>query len=188
MRYIISMFVICSLLVGCSSDGTSDDKNTVADAVADVTIEAIEAEEESDDFHFRVWSEKAEYRFGEPVRLVGEIEYIGEAALVHIAHSFSAIFFDMTEEVRQFHIDFAVNDIGLRTALKQGERLTETYVKSGGYSDLDDKDYQAFMKDFLERDDFPIGHYTVKASTDFYVQELDDYVKLKAEIEFKVVP
>lgn len=186
MRYIISLFVICSLLVGCSSDSTSDDK--VADAVADVTIGAIEAEAESNDFHFRVWSEKAEYRFDEPVQLVGEIEYIGEADLVHLAHSSSAIFFDLTEEIRQFHIGFAVNDIGLETVLKQGEKLTETYVKSGGYSDLDDKDYQAFMKDFFERDDFPIGHYTVKASTDFYVKELDDYVKLEAEIEFKVVP
>lgn len=155
-------------------------------------VENTSAEVTEDDFIFRLDAERVQYKEGELIELYGEIEYVGEAEEITIFHSESAIFFDLVEQVRDYKIDFVTNDIGVSTTLKRGEPYREGYEKTGGYDEGADKGYVKFMKDFLERDDFPPGYYVVEGMTDFSVVPEDDSEEskrynIKAIVDFKVI-
>jgi hypothetical protein len=180
--------IIIFLNVGCSSSMPNDNIEQEKNEVAPIIDEVVQ-----DDFIFRLVSEKEQYNEGEEVKLYGEIEYIGNKEEVTIRHSSSAILFPMKEEIRGYEIGGFVNTIGLSTTLKKGESYREDYTKSGGYSlSQDPEDYVNFIKDFLNRKDFPPGHYVVNGFTDFSVNsgengEKRERFNIKAKIEFKVV-
>lgn len=181
------IITIIFFLVGCNSSASIDRSELDEYDVSQTSDETIQ-----DDFIFRLVSEKEEYKEGEEVNLYGEIEYIGEKNEITIHHSSSAILFPMEEKLRGYDIGYGADDIGLSTTLKQGEPYQEEFVKIGGYSpDQDPKDYVSFMKDFLNRDDFPTGYYVVSGITDFSLDTGEDAenrerFKIEAEVDFKV--
>ncbi|MEQ6390709.1 hypothetical protein RZN22_15560 [Bacillaceae bacterium S4-13-58] len=181
---------------GISANGTNGDFNNAADItdiVAEYEVQQTSDEVTEGDFIFHLVSEKDEYKEGEEVEMYGEIEYIGEKDKIDIFHSSSAIFFHLKEEVRGYDIGYAVEDIGLTTTLKKGEPYREDFQKSGGYSENQDpKDYVDFMKKLFDMEGLPVGYYTVKGQTDFYVKgesedELGEKIQLQSEIDFKVI-
>ncbi|WP_280770550.1 hypothetical protein [Salipaludibacillus daqingensis] len=186
--FIGSIITSLFFLVGCHSSDSISSSELDEYVVSQTTDETIQ-----DDFIFRLVSEKKEYNEGEEVALYGEIEYIGEKDEVTIYHSSSAVLFPMEEKIRGYDIGFAVDDIGLSTTLKQGEPYQEKYVKSGSYSpDQDPEDYVSFIRDFLNRDDFPSGYYVVGAYADFSVDAEEnegsrERFKIEAAVDFKVI-
>lgn len=172
---------------GCGLDAPPDHDSQEPAVVQSEDVVA------QDDFTFRLVSKQAQYKQGEEVQLYGEIEYTGDQEEITISHSSSAILFPMTEETTGYEIGYAVNDIGLSTTLKRGEPYREQFQKSGGYSaDQDPDDYVQFIKNFLDRDDFPAGSYVVRAFTDFSVNSKNEAAaqkrfNLEAAIRFEVV-
>jgi len=144
------------------------------------------------DFHFRLVSEKDQYNEGEQVLLYGEITYIGELDEITIHHSSSAVFFHLTENVRNYDLSDAVRDIGMSTTLKRNEPFREIYHKNAAYFNENDKQFVSFINDFISRDDFPYGYYVVEGKTDFAVETDDqaesmEHVNIETTIDFKVM-
>lgn len=177
---------ILFFLVSCSSSESIDTNELDKYDVVQTSFEVIQ-----DDFILRLISEKEEYKEGEEVTLYGEIEYIGEKDEITIHHSSSAILFPIEEKIRSYHIDFYVEDEELETRLRKGELYREDYKKSGEYSPEEDhENYINFIKDFIEREDFPTGYYVVEGYADFFLEEEDgeprEIFKIEGEIDFKV--
>lgn len=181
MKRLVFLFVGMYLLVGCSSLSQITEEDLVSYEVKQTFDEQVE-----DDFTFRLVTEDAEYQEGEEVALFGEIIYTGEEE-VKIAHASSAILFEIKEQIRNYTIPFAVQEIGIETKLIPGERYREKYLKQGVFtSELDDEEFVEFIEDFKNRSDFPPGYYTVNATTAFYDGTM--HREIEAEVDFKVLP
>ncbi|MCG7344643.1 hypothetical protein MHZ92_10880 [Sporosarcina sp. ACRSL] len=178
------MALVTLLVLFVSGCGSSHQTNS--SDLEDYEVEKTIDENVQGDFVFRLVSEKNEYGNGEDVKLFGEITYAGDKDEVTIYHSSSAILFTLVEKTRIYNIEFAVNDIGLSTVLKQGVPYREEYVKTGGYSGDAPSDYVRFIKNFLSNDGFPTGYYVVNGETDFFLEDRER-VSIKATIDFKVV-
>lgn len=184
-RLSLSILILLFVLIISSCTLNKEPKNLEQFNVKKNATQVIE-----DDFIFRLVSEKEQYDEGETVKLYGEIVYKGDKEEVTIFHSSSAILFNITEHARDYEIGYGVQDIGVTTVLKQGEPFRENYNKNNvGYAS-DDNNVK-FIKEFINRDDFPTGYYVVNGFTDFAVQLREDdeemeRIIIEATIDFKV--
>jgi len=181
MKKIVIIFIAGIFLSGCSSSDAFDHSQLDEYDVTQPSNETI-----GEDFIFRLSSEKEVYKTGEKVELYGEIVYIGDKEEITLNHASSAIYFSIFESVRGYHIYDVVQDIGASTTLKQGQSYQKKYNKDAGfYSDRESEDYEEFIEDFWDRDDFPAGYYEVSGVTEFAVDS--ERVELETNIDFKVV-
>lgn len=177
MRVVLLCFLF--ILAGCGAANEVTNEGLEGYEVKQTFDETIE-----DNFVFRLVSGKEEYEAGEEVELYGEIIYIGEGEVV-IAHASSAVLFEIKEQVRDYELPFAVQDIHIETKLAAGEPYREKYVKQGVFSFEDDgEQYAGFIEDFKKRRDFPPGYYTVTATTAFSDGTIQR--ELEAKVDFKV--
>src|SRR5690554_5657174 len=189
-KLFVIVFVLLSLLlVGCASGQYLENSASELDK-----YEILKTKDEvtKGDFVYRLVSEKDEYQENESVKIYAELEYIGEKEEVTIFHAASPFYFPMEEKVRNYVIDYGMNEPLLSTSLKQGEPYREEYVKSGGYSDQDEDDYVVFMKRFFDMNGFPSGYYAVEGYSDFFVEkdednEEKDVFRIEGQIDFKVL-
>ena len=152
------------------------------------TYYGIESKESVDDFHMYLASEKEVYEQNEEVVMIAEITYKGEYEKIDIFHAASPFFFNIKEETRGINIDYVMNQPLLQTTLEKNVPLQEKYQKTGGYSDQDDEEYVAFMKEFLTGKTFPKGKYTVEGVASFYIEEdgEEKTYNIKTIIQFEV--
>ena len=177
MRVVLLCFLF--ILVGCGAETEVTNEDLKDYEVKQTFDETVE-----DAFVFQLVSAKEEYEAGEEVELYGEITYTGEEE-INIAHASSAILFEIKEQVRDYVIPFAVQEIGLETELAAGEPYREKYLKQGVFSfELDDERYAEFIEDFKGRRDFPPGYYTVTATTSFHDGTI--HRGLETTVDFKV--
>jgi len=181
------IFIMLTLLLSsCTYELESDNEVTKLDnyEVIKTMDEVIEG-----DFIYRLVTEKGEYLDNESVNIYAELEYIGDNEEITIYHAASPFFFPMVEKIRDYSIDYPMDEPLISTKLIKGKPLREEYKRSGGYSSQDEKEYVNFMKSFLDND-FPTGYYVVNGFADFYVQSNENGNKekynIKAQIDFKV--
>ena len=174
------------LLSSCTYELESDNEVTKLD-----NYEVIKTMDEvtEGDFIYRLVTEKGEYLDNESVNIYAELEYIGDNEEITIYHAASPFFFPMVEKIRDYSIDYPMDEPLISTKLIKGKPLREEYKRSGGYSSQDEKEYVNFMKSFLDNG-FPTGYYVVNGFADFYVQSNENGNKekynIKAQIDFKV--
>lgn len=192
------MGVILILMVtGCAQQGTQQGSPTDAPAPADKAVRGSHAEVTDGDFVYRLVSEKEQYDYGDPVKVYGELEYVGEQDEITIGHAASPFYFPMKELTRDYDIGYAMNEPYFTTTLKKGEPLREYYSGGGGYGSQDKKEYKDFIRSL--QDVFPDGRYVVYGSADFMIdtsskgadlENLDgegpQKYKIQAEIQFTV--
>jgi len=181
------IFIMLTLLLSsCTYELESDNEVTKLDnyEVIKTMDEVIEG-----DFIYRLVTEKGEYLDNESVNIYAELEYIGDNEEITIYHAASPFFFPMVEKIRDYSIDYPMDEPLISTKLIKGKPLREEYKRSGGYSSQDEKEYVNFMKSFLDNG-FPTGYYVVNGFADFYVQSNENGNKekynIKAQIDFKV--
>ncbi|PYZ96455.1 hypothetical protein CR205_12090 [Alteribacter lacisalsi] len=145
-------------------------------------------EAEEGDFVYRLVSEEAVYGEHEEVSIYAELEYTGDEDSIDIYHAASPFHFPMKETTRGYDLMYGMNQPLEVTTLTAGEAYREEFVSIGGYSEQDPDDYVAFMKEVIEQDGFPEGHYIVEGFADFYVETDDgeDQYKPEGTIEFFV--
>ncbi|EFM11198.1 conserved hypothetical protein [Paenibacillus curdlanolyticus YK9] len=148
-------------LAGCGSDASSEKQGT--EQLGTSTI----AETKQDDFIYRLIIEPADAASKRDVKLYGELEYVGDKDEIDIHHAASPFFFFLKETTRGYDIGYMMNEPAITTKLKKGVPLREQYKGGGGYSEKDDTDYVAFIKD-LWKNGFPVGHYEVTGWADFF--------------------
>ena len=183
LRILFGVFALVLVLSGC---GQSNEFSQVDQADID-EYEVMQTfdEKTEDDFIFRLVSGKEEYLPDEPVELYGEIIYTGDEKL-EIVHGSSSVIFEIQEHVRGHIITHTIQEIAMYTHLIPNEPYRENYTKHGiFYSEFDSKEYIEFIEDFKNRDGFPPGYYTVKATTAFYDGTM--HREIEAEVDFKVV-
>jgi len=186
-RYLVWFGLMLSMaLIGCASEKDLDTSKLEQYEIKQTTDEAL-----SDDFIYRLVTEKGEYKSGENIVIYAELEYIGEKEEITIFHAASPFYFPMEEKLRGFRIDYFMNEPLLQTTLQKGTPFREVYSKSGGYSEQDDPGFVKFMKRFLQGDSFPLGYYVVNGYADFFTEggngEGEHAIKLQAQITFKVI-
>lgn len=180
MRRLIGVLFLCFFVffTGCSQQIDAKIKGYDVKQTVD--------EQTEDEFIFRLASEKEVYEEGEEVELYGEITYTGDMPLT-ISHASSFIIFDIQEVVRDYHISSTVREIGVMKELAPMEVYEEKYNKDGVYySDQNELEYQKFVADFMDRDGFPPGYYTVEGKTAFHDGVM--HREIQAEVDFKVLP
>ncbi|AST92499.1 hypothetical protein BC6307_14960 [Sutcliffiella cohnii] len=178
------IIVIMVALIGCGTE-----KETRSSTLDDYEVTNINAEIMEGDFVYRLYSKERVYEPNEEIQVYGEIEYVGEEEEVVIYHAASPFYFIITEEVRGYEIDYAMDTPLIGTTLKRGEPLVEPYRKSGGYSDQSEKEFVEFIKEFLHKEGFPSGFYTINGFTDFYVEKgnhIKEEYEMEAQINIKV--
>lgn len=183
--FLLGIMLIMTILVSCTT------QNNIADELDNYDVSNLSYEVAKGVFVYRLVTKMGEYQENEPVKVYAELEYIGEKDEITIFHAASPFYFPIKEKVRSYDIGYSMDEPLLRTTLKQGEPLREEYVKSGGYSEQNEEEYVAFMKNFFEIDGFPIGHYVVDGFADFYIEtgengeEKEDF-RIKGQVDFKV--
>ncbi|MCL7748685.1 hypothetical protein [Halalkalibacter alkaliphilus] len=159
--------------------------------LAEYEVTNTHAELEEGDFIYRLVTERGEYNQGDRVTLYAELEYIGEKDEVTIYHAASPFHFPIVEKVRNYKVDYFMNEPLVSTVLKKGEPYQEEYKGSGGYSSEDDKQYVAFVQKIAENQ-FPSGYYVVSGFADFFLADEEGQKKkgfqMNAQIDFKVLP
>jgi hypothetical protein len=192
--FILVGYVALTIVLASCGSQAKIDKGSSDPAPTPSNIEEVNgssAEATEGDFVYRLVSEKEEYRKGEPVKVYGELEYIGDKESVTIYHSASPFYFPIVETTRNYSIYYMMDQPLLNTTLKRGEPLREEYKRGGGYGEQDEKDYVDFIKSLWE-DGFPEGHYVVDGYVDFYVQANTDgednkqSYKIQTDIDFQV--
>lgn len=187
--FVIVFILLSLLLVSCTSGQTLDNSASELDKYE---ILQIKDEVTESNFVYRLVSEKAEYQENELVKVYAELEYIGEKEDITIFHAASPFYFPIEEKIRNYDIGYGMDEPLISTTLKQGVPIREEYLKSGGYSDLDEDDYVVFMKNFFNMNGFPIGYYVVDGYSDFYVENDEDneekvVFRIEGQIDFKVL-
>ncbi|MCF3944850.1 hypothetical protein [Oceanobacillus alkalisoli] len=179
MKVRVVLFCFLFILAGCGAvnEVTNED-------VKDYKVKQTFDETVEDTFVFQLVSAKEEYEAGEKIELYGEITYTGKGE-IKITHASSAILFEIKEQVRDYVVPFAVQEIGIETELAGGEAYREKYLKQGVFSfELEDEQHVEFIEDFKDRCDFPPGYYTVKATTSFHDSKI--LRELETAVDFKV--
>ena len=148
----------------------------------------IESKESVDDFHIYLASEKEVYEQNEEVVMIAELTYKGDYQKIDIFHGGSPFIFNIKEETRGITIDYVMDQPLLQTTLEKDVPLQEKYKKTGGYGDQDEKEYVAFMKEFLTGKMFPKGKYTVEGVASFYIDEdgEEKTFSIKTIVQFEV--
>lgn len=167
------MFICCCfMLMACSKEEVSNEV---------VYPEAFEAE--SDNFRYELYVSNNTFAQGEPFDITATLTYIGDQDEIVISHAASPFYFPMTETTRGYNIDYPMHEPLIYTTLKKDEPLTKQYVPSGSYSDTDEVEYVAFMKEFLAGD-YPVGNYIVNGSVQFNVD--NSPVNINGNIGFRI--
>lgn len=184
-RFFIVAISLLFILIGCtSSDSISQDEidKYSVQQTSDNTVE--------EDFIFRLVTEKGEYKVGEEINLHGELVYTGDKDAVTIAHSGTAIYFQMKEMVREYTIDYPISEIGVERTIDRNEVIHEVYVKQRAFSLEDDTSYKMFLDKFMEQDGFPAGYYVVNGIASFTVttEGMNKSYHMEATVDFKVKP
>lgn len=173
---------IISMLAGCGAQGNSS--IAVEDYEADPAAETT-----AGDFIYRLVAESGNFEAGGPIKMYAELEYTGPQERIDIYHAASPFYFHLRERTRDFEVLYPMNEPLISTTLIKGEPLRESYQGSGGYSEEDPEEYQAFIKKVIDGQ-FPEGFYEVDGSANFYTGHPDgekiDY-DIHANISFKVM-
>jgi hypothetical protein len=183
IRFGLLLFGVIFILSGCNS--TENKPKTNSNTV-------IESKQEirDGDFVYRLFTEKEEYDEDGPVKIIAELEYVGEKEKIEIFHAASPFSFPMFERTRNYHIDYPMNEPLLSTTIVKGTPLRQEYTGgAGGYSMEDDKKFVNFMKKIMD-EKFPTGQYEVNGVASFFVKtdtaENQKSYNLKAQIGFRV--
>lgn len=166
MNRILLLVVWTLLLTGCgiSIKSDSSEKITTNDKYPQ------DASVQSDDFIYKLYTEKEVYEEFEEITVYAELIYVGAQESIEITHSASPFYFPIEEQTRGIVIDYAMNDPEIHTTLVKDIPFKEKYVFAGGYSDQDDQQTIEFVKTIRDKG-FPIGNYVVKGLAQFNQNE-----------------
>ncbi|TLS48469.1 hypothetical protein FE782_30500 [Paenibacillus antri] len=180
MKLLLLLFLALS---GCMQ---SPGERGASDPVKPIDERPAAAETKEGEFVYRLVSERSEYESGGEVVLYAELIYTGPEESVTIYHAASPFSFPIRETTRGYEIGYMMNQPLLHTELRRNVPLRETYVKSGGFGEQDEREYVEFMKRFW-KEGFPEGEYIVNGSADFFVGNgPDDSDKIDYRIEATV--
>ena len=188
MKKLIYFLAFIIVLAACSkSDEISNEQtNNKLDPVYPAEIETT-----TDNFYYRLFTEKDVYdEYGETA-IFAELTYIGDEDSIEIYHSASPFNFLIEERVRNFKIDYSMDQPLIVSTLQKDIPMREKYTFSGGYSDTDDVDYIEFIQTIINKG-FPIGNYVIHGSAQFHIKNTLDVndpntYNMSGKIGFSVV-
>lgn len=184
MKWFINLLLISLLLAGCGlSEKPSKENLSDEPSIENVT----ESTSQDEQFSFRLVSEKAQYKVGEPVNIQAELTYIGEQDSINIAHAASPIGLLTTNLTEDYQFQAAMNEPLIRTNLVKNEPFIEPYHFTGGsyYEGMPGEQYSDEIFNKMASGKFPPGQYEIKGQTDFSVGE--DIQSKKIKLETKII-
>lgn len=193
--FIIVITLLITILTSCSSQSNTNTNinnekhNTDKDNLQsyETFVEVTEG-----DFVYRLSTERKGYTKGTPVKILADIEYIGDEESISISHAASPFYFPMRELTRDYDIEYEMTTPLITTTLTRGVPIQEVFSGgAGGYGSQDPPEYVEFMKMFM-RGDYPIGEYVVHGFASFDVEpktsnDTKEKVLIKADIAFRVM-
>ncbi|HWL24004.1 MAG TPA: hypothetical protein VNR38_09700 [Ureibacillus sp.] len=183
---LFTLLVLVILISGCSA-GNNLSSTSSTNTFENVTEGLVNNEQ----FTFRVYSEKAVYQVGEPLKIKAELTYIGDSESITISHAASPIWLLTTNLTEDYQFEAAMNEPLILTELNKDEPYIESYQFSGSsyYDGAPGKPYseEVFMK--MAEGNFPPGQYEIKGRTDFAIGDeiMNDRVSLETSIVFTII-
>ncbi|MFD0589004.1 hypothetical protein ACFQZE_13455 [Paenibacillus sp. GCM10027627] len=123
-----------------------------------------EAAVASEDFVYRIYTEKESYKEGDTVKLIAELEYVGERKSVTIFHTESPFYFPILEMSDTYGFPSYRNQPGRSTILYRNKPLKEEFVSDGAYEIDKTKLLSIGKKAHVA---FPAAHYEVNGYAEF---------------------
>lgn len=160
---------ITMLLASCSGQS-----NTV-----DLLKSNRKAVEETDFIH-RLYLERDDYREGDRVTFISELEYVGDRDSVTINHAMTPFFYAISESSEKYLFPFMMDQPLIYTTLYPGKPHIETYSSGAAY--IKDEESEFSLSDPAEVP-FPAGDYKVVGSAEFNVGEFGKENENEALIE-----
>lgn len=166
---ILLLVVIFVSACGSGTNDPGEQSPSSPPGIAHLAKGVLISEAKEGDFTLQIETEKSDYTADEPVKVVARLKYDGELPEITIGHSMSPFSFPVIETTRDIEIAYVMPEPLIRTVMKKGEWLEETYKKSGGYGENDpDKE---FLKRFLTGENFPDGRYLLSAQANFILYD-----------------
>ncbi|RJX38908.1 hypothetical protein D3P09_15440 [Paenibacillus pinisoli] len=175
----VLLLVIAMQLAGCSEVLQAMNKRESVSPV------------QASDFVHRFYLERDDYKEGDQVTFISELEYVGDRKSVTINHAMSPFYYGIQESTGKYTFMFVMPQPLIHTTLYPGKPLIEKY--SNGWAYLNDGSDTIIGKP--ADIPFPAGNYTVVGSTDFNVGEFGEENENKEpmeltgkEVAFSVAP
>lgn len=134
---------------------------------------------QASDFVHRLYLERDDYREGEQVTFISELEYVGDRKSVTINHAMSPFTYAIQESTGKYSFVFMIDQIIRHTTLYPGKPHVEKYSSGWAYLNDDPNKIIGEPADIP----FPAGEYTVVGSADFNVGEFGKENENKERIE-----
>lgn len=134
---------------------------------------------QASDFVHRLYLERDDYREGDQVTFISELEYVGDRKSVTINHAMSPFSYAIQESAGKYSFVFLMDQPLIYTTLYPGKPHVEKY--SNGQAYLKDDPNEIIGKPTAVP--FPAGDYTVVGSADFNVGEFGKENENKERIE-----
>lgn len=177
----IFLLLLVSCLAACSRAAVGEGGN-------EKESNGAIAEFKDENFVYRLYKEKAEYHEGDSVKLIAELEYVGDRDSVTISHEASPFYFLISENSGRYGFMYMMDQPLLHTTLERGKPLVEEYVGGGAY--LVENGLANWEKP--SDNPFPAGKYTVQGYAKFVIEgsgkEGEDPFQIGAELIFEVQP
>ncbi|MCM3634543.1 hypothetical protein [Paenibacillus camelliae] len=182
MKKLIIVLLATLLLAACgdeavnSNNGTTNGGNKQQGSEQGEVIDQVGFSDEElvlstkavqGDYELSITTDKLKYAVDEPIKVYAELVYKGEQE-IEIGHAMYPVGFSIKEHTRNIEIDGAMPQPYIVTLLKKDQPVTIDYTFTGGFSEQDDPDYIAFVKELTD-DQLPEGRYTITAHASFLI-------------------
>lgn len=135
-------------------------------------------------FEIKLYTDKQDYKEGEPVTCYATVEYVGEGDSVTIYSSDPLVGFGLKDD-KYFDGKYVVDDVLITTQFNKGEPVTYEFVKSGSWSS-DDKNAEFYERFYNEKQlILPPGDYVITAAINGFFDK-DDYEGSKYSLSANV--
>jgi len=150
--------VMALLLASCSKEIQAMNKKE--------SIKPVQAS----DFVHRLYLERDDYREGDQVTFISELEYVGDRKSVTINHAMSPFSYAIRELSGEYSFVFVIDQPLIYTTLYPGKPHVEKYSNGQAYLKDDPNEIIGKATDVP----FPAGEYTVVGFADFNVGEFGE--------------
>ncbi|MFF2886429.1 hypothetical protein [Paenibacillus sp. NPDC057967] len=150
----VFLLMMAMLLASCGGELQAMNKKTSAEPV------------QASDFVHRLYLERDDYREGDQVTFISELEYVGDRESVTINHAMTPFYYAIRDSSGTYSFPYMMDQPLIYTTLYPGKPHVEKY--SNGWAYLINDSNEILIENPADVP-FPAGNYTVVGSAEFNV-------------------